>query len=101
MREESVIERVKAELKRLRQVVPEPCYADAHEEVIAYGDTSKAALKDALPQLAAVEAIIDVIPLITAIETEIKARHPNAYAAGTPNTLNVLDALATCQPTPE
>ena len=98
---ESVIERVEAELKRGRQVVPEPCYAAAHEEVIAYGDTSIAALKDALPQLADVETIIAVIPLITALETESKARHPDAYADGTQSTLNILDALATCSSTPE
>ena len=98
---ESLIERVEAELKRRRQVVPEPCYAAAHEEVIAYGDTSIAALKDALPQLAAASTITAVLPLITALETEIENRHPDAYAYGSQSTLNVLNALTTCSSTPE
>ena len=70
-------------------------------KVLERSDTSIAALKDALPQLAAASTITAVLPLITALETEIENRHPDAYAYGSQSTLNVLNALTTCSSTPE
>ena len=65
--------------QRLQRGVPEPCYAAAHEEILAYRDTAAALFEDVLPMAAESETVMGMFPLIFGMDAELRARHPGAY----------------------
>ena len=92
----------------LSTVVPEPCYASAHEELLAYWRSSIELYQTILPELAAAETLSAMVPVIESMDEDLRSRHPAAYveASGAGGGLqgsasNILDVLATCEPAQE
>jgi hypothetical protein len=103
---EVLLANAKVEGERLAAVVPEPCYADAHRELTAYWQSSIELYEGILPQVAAMESLEELGPVIGSLDTELYARHPIAYVERTDGSggfqgspFNILDALVTCDPT--
>jgi hypothetical protein len=93
----------KIEGERLAAVMPEPCYADAHGELTAYWQSSIELYEGILPQVAAMESLDELGPVIGSLDTELYARHPIAYVERTDGSggfqgspFNILDAMVTC-----
>lgn len=92
-----------AEIERLRAVMPEPCYAAAHEEVIGFQESTLAILGETRPLLEDVETVMGMLPFLMMAGEEIAARHPAAVVEDTStltgtasDLLYIIPALATC-----
>jgi hypothetical protein len=90
----------------LDTVVPEPCYAFAHEELSAYWQSAIELYREFLPLLAPAETVVDMLPTVEAMDEELRLRHPSAYVQAADPTdgfqgspFNILDAMAACEPT--
>ena len=98
------IARQEAEGERLAAIAPEPCYADAHAEFLAFWRYRIASYKDTLPLVEGAESVIGMIPMFLAADATIRAAHPAAYVEDTTSMtgftsepLNILDTLASCE----
>jgi hypothetical protein len=106
-RYEESLDRQSAEVERLSAITPEPCYADAHEEYVAYLGYAVATLRDTLPLVAEAESVMGMLPMLLAADATIRAAHPLAYVEDTESLTgfraeptHIFDALATCAPAP-
>ncbi len=59
--------RQEAEGDRLAAVTPEPCYADAHAEFLAFWRYRIATYRDTLPLVEGAESVIGMIPMFLAV----------------------------------
>jgi hypothetical protein len=91
------------EQERLAGVVPEACYAEAHEQLLAYWQSSLELTAQGADQLEAAASVEEVGPISTALDEILFQRHPVAYvevedgSGGFQGSVfNILDALATC-----
>ena len=91
------------DLAGMREVAPEPCYAAAHEEILAYRGSIIEFTEPLLPLMAEAETFEGVLEVIERIDADMFARHPTAYTdvpgaqEGTGGShSNILAALATC-----
>ena len=88
---------------RLQGVVPEDCYAEAHEELLAYWQSSIELTEDAADQLEAATTVEEVGPIASALDEILFERHPVAYveledgSGFQGSVFNILHALATCE----
>jgi hypothetical protein len=96
--------RWEAQLAWLGYVIPEPCYADAHAEVLAYLTDSIATLRDAEPLMRAADSAMGAMGILLAAVESLRATHPSAFVQAsstlggyTADTLHILDTLATCE----
>ena len=92
-----------ADQARISTIVPEPCYAEAHDAVYAYREAAIELFQDILPELAAAASVPDMVPTLEAMDAELYARYPVAFieapdsAAGFQgSSQNILAALASC-----
>ena len=92
-----------ADQVRISTIVPEPCYAEAHDAVYAYRQSAIELLQGILPELSVAGSVPDMVPTLEAMDAELYARHPVAFieppdsAAGFQgSSQNILAALATC-----
>jgi hypothetical protein len=99
----NLVDRAADEQVRLEAVVPEDCYAAAHEELLRYWRSSIEVTAEAATRLEAAASVEEVLPISTAMDEILYARHPIAYVEvedgsggfrGSP--FNILTALATC-----
>lgn len=96
--------RWEAQLAWLGYVIPEPCYADAHAEVLAYLTDSISTLRDAEPLMRAADSAMGAMGILLAAVESLGATHPSAFVQAS-NTLgghkadplHILDTLATCE----
>lgn len=93
-----------ADLVGLRQISPQPCYAAAHEEIIAYRESVIEVIEPFLSLMAEAETLEDLSGPIDRIDAELFARHPTAYLdppEAQPgfggSHRHILTALVTCE----
>lgn len=101
------LDRAQAEVDRLKAITPEPCYADANAELIAYQEYSIATLRDTLPLIEDAESVMGMLPLLFAAAETIRAAHPAAFVKDASSMsgwiakpINILDTFATCEVVP-
>ena len=70
---------VEADQQRMLGIVPEPCYAAAHEEVLAYRETAIEFFREALPLMAESKSVLDIFGVFEAMDADLRERHPAAY----------------------
>ncbi len=75
-------ERLTAERDRLAAITPDPCYADAHAQYLAYADYGFELLADMDAALAKATTMFDILPLLLAAGAELEARFPAFYKPG-------------------
>lgn len=99
------IDRTRAEVGRLMAITPEPCYADAHAEMIAFREYVIVTYRDTLPLIEDAESVMGMFPMLLAADATVRAAHPAAYVPDESNMtgfrlepLNILDTMATCGP---
>ncbi len=106
---EETVQRYDAEVARLAAVTPEPCYADAHEEYMAYWRYRIATFRDTIPLMADAESVMGMgmLPMILIADATIRKAHPLAYVEDQnalggfqSEPMNIFDSLATCEPLP-
>lgn len=99
----SLVDMAAGEQMRLEAVVPEDCYAAAHDELLRYWRSSIEVTAEAATKLEAAASVEEVVPISTAMDEILYARHPIAYVEvedgsggfrGSP--FNILTALASC-----
>lgn len=100
---QEVIPLGKADLRRLTGVVPEPCYATAHQEVLAYRGSVIELIEQELPRMAESETGAELTATLEVLDAELHARHPSAYLDGPDASggfggsyRNILMSLAAC-----
>ncbi len=91
------------EQERLVAVVPEDCYAEAHQELLTYWASSTELTGQLATGLAAAASLEELVPMVNDMDAELFARHPVAYVEATDGSggfqgspFNILDALSTC-----
>lgn len=73
------IDRTRAEVGRLMAITPEPCYADAHAEMIAFREYVIVTYRDTLPLIEDAESVMGMFPMLLAADATVRAAHPAAY----------------------
>ena len=71
------------EQERLVAVVPEDCYAEAHQELLAYWASSTELTGRLATGLAAAASLEELVPMVNDMDAELFARHPVAYVEAT------------------
>ena len=101
---EQLVANATVEQERLAAVVPEDCYAEAHQELLAYWQSSIELTGQVATGLAAAATLEGLVPMVNEMDAELFARHPIAYVEATDGSggfqgspFNILDALATCE----
>lgn len=101
---ETMVANATAEQERLVAVVPEECYAEAHQELLDYWQSSIELTGEAAAQLDAAASLEAVGAIVGDIDAELQTRHPVAYVEATDgsggfegSSFNILEALATCE----
>jgi hypothetical protein len=101
---EQLVANATVEQDRLVAVVPEDCYAEAHQELLAYWQSSIALTGQVATELAAATSVEGLVPMVNEMDAELYARHPFAYVESADGSggfqgspFNILDALATCE----
>lgn len=101
---EQLVANALVEQGRLAAVVPEDCYAEAHQELLAYWQSSIELTGQVATELAAAATLEGLVPMVNEMDAELYARHPIAYVESTDGSggfqgspFNILDALATCE----
>lgn len=100
---QEVIPLGQTDLRRLSGVVPEPCYATAHQEVLAYRGSVIEITEQALPQMAESETLANLTAILEVLDAGLRTRHPSAYLEGRDASAgfggsyrNILAALTAC-----
>jgi hypothetical protein len=101
---EKLVEYATIEQERLQAVVPEECYAEAHQELLGYWQSSIEVTAEAATQLATSASIEAIGPIAEAMDQILYSRHPIAYVEATDGSggfqgspFNILAAMATCE----
>jgi hypothetical protein len=101
---EQLVANATVEQDRLVAVVPEDCYAEAHQELLAYWQSSIELTGQLATDLAAAPSVEGLVPMVNEMDAELFARHPFAYVESVDGSggfqgspFNILDALATCE----
>jgi hypothetical protein len=108
---ENLVDYATTEQHRLQAVVPEACYAEAHQELLGYWQSSIEVTAEAASQLATAASLEAIGPITEAMDEVLRSRHPIAYVEASDGSggfqgspFNILEALATCEtsePAPE
>lgn len=75
-------ERLHGEQARLAAITPDPCYADAHAQNLAYVAFQLDLLDDYTKALETATTVYDIVPLALAANAEMEARFPAFYKPG-------------------
>jgi hypothetical protein len=101
---EQLVAKATVEQERLAAVVPEDCYAEAHQQLLAYWQSSIELTGQVATELAAAATLEGLVPMVNEMDAELYARHPIAYVESTDGSggfqgspFNILDLLATCE----
>lgn len=101
---EKLVANATVEQERLVAVQPEDCYAEAHQELLAYWQSSIEASGEAAAQLEASGSLDDLPAIADGLDETLQARHPIAYVESSDGSggfqgspFNILEALATCE----
>ncbi len=101
---EQLVAKATVEQERLAAVVPEDCYAEAHQQLLAYWQSSIELTGQVATELADAATLEGLVPMVNKMDAELYARHPIAYVEATDGSggfqgspFNILDALATCE----
>jgi hypothetical protein len=101
---QALVSRASLEQERLDAVVPEDCYADAHQELLAYWASSTDLTGKLATELAAGTTLDELAPLVNEMDAQLYERYPIAYVEATDGSggfqgspFNILDALSTCE----
>ncbi len=76
---EKLVANATVEQERLVAVQPEDCYAEAHQELLAYWQSSIEASSEAAAQLEASGSLDDLPAIADGLDETLQARHPIAY----------------------
>lgn len=71
-----------AERDRLAAITPDPCYADAHAQYLAFMDFSLRFAEDLIAELDTATTFLDILPFMIASGAEGEARFPAFYRPG-------------------
>jgi hypothetical protein len=101
---EQLVTNATVEQERLTAVVPEDCYAEAHQELLAYWQSSIELTGQVATELAAAATLEGLVSMVNEMDAQLYARHPIAYVESPDgsggfqgSSFNILDALATCE----
>lgn len=92
-------------LTLLESITPDPCYAEAHAEYLAYARDVLAIYRETLPLIKDAETPMGMVPALLTADEAVRAAHPLAYIedasaqSGYRNEpMNIFEVLSTCPP---